>query len=107
MERAEPLDAWNLTVEDANSYFVAGEAGAQPVWVHNSCGRFADSAKLDDHFLRHGADFGARNAADFEQMARSFMSGSPAKGVMERVRTNGDVLRFDPKSNAFGVMSSP
>jgi len=40
VERAEPLDAWNLTVEDANSYFVAGEAGAQPVWVHNSCFEF-------------------------------------------------------------------
>ncbi|NBZ90083.1 polymorphic toxin-type HINT domain-containing protein, partial [Stagnihabitans tardus] len=39
-ERAEPLDAWNLTVKDAHSYFIAGEAGAQPVWVHNSCFEF-------------------------------------------------------------------
>lgn len=31
------LDAWNLTVEGANSYFVAETDGAGPVWVHNAC----------------------------------------------------------------------
>lgn len=41
-ERPVTLDAWNLTVENAHSYFVAEKEGAEPVWVHNSCFDFSD-----------------------------------------------------------------
>lgn len=33
----EPLDAYNLTVDEYSTYFVAGDAEASPVWVHNRC----------------------------------------------------------------------
>ncbi|MDO5658168.1 MAG: polymorphic toxin-type HINT domain-containing protein [Paracoccus sp. (in: a-proteobacteria)] len=34
---AEPLTAYNLTVNEFHTYFVAANTNAAPVWVHNSC----------------------------------------------------------------------
>ena len=34
---AEELEAYNLTVADYHTYFVAANENASPVWVHNSC----------------------------------------------------------------------
>ena len=34
---AEPLRAYNLTVEGWHTYFVTANADAAPVWVHNDC----------------------------------------------------------------------
>ena len=33
----EPLTAYNLTVADYHTYFVAGQQHAPAVWVHNNC----------------------------------------------------------------------
>jgi len=35
---AQPLRAYNLTVKDFHTYFVAANKDAAPVWVHNICG---------------------------------------------------------------------
>ncbi|MDT8853644.1 hypothetical protein RNZ50_01075 [Paracoccaceae bacterium Fryx2] len=38
MERVvAPLTAYNLTVEEFSTFFVAANVDAEPVWVHNSC----------------------------------------------------------------------
>lgn len=34
---AKPLKAYNLTVADFHTYFVAANNNADPVWVHNNC----------------------------------------------------------------------
>ena len=34
---AQPLRAYNLTVKDFHTYFVAANENAAPVWVHNDC----------------------------------------------------------------------
>ena len=34
---AKPLKAYNLTVADFHTYFVAADKNAVPVWVHNDC----------------------------------------------------------------------
>ena len=34
---AQPLRAYNLTVKDFHTYFVAANKDAAPVWVHNAC----------------------------------------------------------------------
>jgi len=76
---------------------VAPIAGGAP-------GEFADSAKLLDHYNRHGADFGATSAAQYEGMADAFLNGPRGTGVLQKVRANGDIVRYDPASEAFGVV---
>jgi filamentous hemagglutinin len=68
--------------------------------------RFADQAKLDDHFIRHGTDFGATSSAQYQQMADNFLTGPRGTNTLERIRPNGDVVRYDPTTDAFGVVSS-
>ena len=55
------------------------------------------------HFKDHGADFGAKNAVDYVRTAQDFLR-NPSAGVLSKIRANGDVVRFDPSTNAFGVI---
>jgi pyocin large subunit-like protein len=55
------------------------------------------------HFKDHGGDFGAKNAVDYVRKAQDFLH-NPGAGVLSKTRGNGDVVRFDPATNTFGVM---
>jgi pyocin large subunit-like protein len=55
------------------------------------------------HFTKHGADFEAKNALDYVRQAEDFLHNPPA-GALSKTRANGDVVRFDPATDAFGVM---
>jgi filamentous hemagglutinin len=68
--------------------------------------KFADDAKLLDHFNRHGADFGAKTAAEYAKQADHFLTGPLTPGVLEKTRANGDIVRFNPVTDEFGVVSA-
>jgi hypothetical protein len=68
-------------------------------------GKFASQAKLQDHFERHGSDFGAQSPAEYQDQASNFTTGEKPAGVLEKVRPNGDVVRYDPNTDEFGVAS--
>jgi len=54
---------------------------------------FASTAKLTDHFASHGADFGAKTAAAYQKQASRFLTGSPGRNVIQKIRANGGVVR--------------
>lgn len=68
--------------------------------------RFANSAKLQDHFSRHGADFASPTAADYETAADDFLTGSREPGTLEKLRPNGDIVRYNPATGEFGIVNS-
>ena len=52
-----PVTVYNFEVEDFHTYHV----GEQSLLVHNKCGtskQFKSSQELDDHFIKHGNEFG-------------------------------------------------
>ncbi|WP_368660804.1 polymorphic toxin-type HINT domain-containing protein [Paracoccus sp. (in: a-proteobacteria)] len=53
---AEPLTAYNITVNEFHTYFVAANTNAAPVWVHNNCpdGPGAPSATALDDIIARG-----------------------------------------------------
>ncbi len=61
--------------------------------------------RLIEHFGRHGADFGSKTALAYQRTASKFLKGTPGKGVLQRVCPNGDIFRFNPNTDAFGVIS--
>lgn len=71
------------------------------IWTSTKSQSVAENAFR--HFKDHGADFGAKNAADYVRKAQDFLQ-NPSAGVLSKTRANGDVVRFDPTTNAFGVM---
>jgi pyocin large subunit-like protein len=64
---------------------------------------FLDRWDKDDHFQRHGGDFGAATADEYESLAIAFLGGDMSATMVECVRRGGDRLRFDKVSYAFGV----
>ena len=58
------------------------------------------------HFGDHGADFCVKNAADYVKQARNFLH-NPPPGTLTKIRqSNGDIIRYNPKSNTFGIMDA-
>jgi hypothetical protein len=57
-------------------------------------------------FRKHGGDFGAQTQAEYEQQAKDFLNGDLNSDTLEKVRPNNDVVRYNPKTNEFGVKTS-
>jgi hypothetical protein len=67
---------------------------------------FESVEQLKLHFRKHGGDFGASNANEYEQMADEFLGGDKQEGVHECVRACGAKLRYDPRNEAYGVLDA-
>jgi pyocin large subunit-like protein len=65
---------------------------------------FESVAQLNRHFSEHGDDFGASNPNEYEQMADDFLGVDKPQTVHECARPGGSKLRYDPVSEAFGVI---
>ncbi len=57
---------------------------------------------LQDHFDRHGKDFGAKNPDDYARQAWEFLQRAKTDGLPAKVDDEGVLRIFDPKSGAFG-----
>lgn len=58
------------------------------------------------HWKKHGKEFSEfQNAKQYVEGAKDFLHNSPS-GTLTKVRSNGDILKYNPKSNTFGVMDA-
>jgi pyocin large subunit-like protein len=80
-----------------------GSAGKAGMWTATKNKSAAQNAFR--HFRDHGADFGVENAVDYVKQAQQFLR-SPPPGTLTRLRPNGDVVRYNPGTNTFGVMDA-
>lgn len=62
-------------------------------------------AKLKSHFEDHGEDFGAKTPEEYQQQADNFLTSPKKQGVLQKTRANGDIVRYNPKTEEFGVVS--
>lgn len=67
---------------------------------------FESVSELRRHFKLHGDDFRVGTADEYERMADLFLGSRKPEGVHECVRKNGSTLRYDPESDAFGVLDT-
>src|SRR5436305_6399801 len=65
---------------------------------------FLNARQLNRHFSEHGSDFGASNAQDYEESADSFLGGSKPANILECKRNRGDIIRYDPTTDAYGIL---
>lgn len=58
------------------------------------------------HWNKHKAEYPAlKNAMEYVQATFNFLHNSP-KGTLVKTRSNGDILKYNPKTNDFGVMDA-
>jgi pyocin large subunit-like protein len=77
---------------------VATESPAAPA---NPRG-FRTRDRLDDHFAKHGAEFGVATAAEYLVLAQALRDAPVGGDILEIVRgIDGVISRFDRRSGAF------
>jgi pyocin large subunit-like protein len=62
---------------------------------------FADARRLDEHFEKHGAEFGRITKQDYLHQAQLLRDASVGGPVIETVRPDGVTTRFDRQTGAF------
>jgi hypothetical protein len=62
---------------------------------------FVDQRLLDEHYEKHGAEFGRMTKQDYLHQAQLLRDAKPGDPVLEAVRSDGVVTRFDRQTGAF------
>jgi len=67
---------------------------------------FRSQRQLNDHFKKHGAEFGKITKADYLSMAQDLRDAPVSQQILEAVRSNGIFTKFDRKQGYFGAYNS-
>lgn len=73
---------------------------APPAEVLGEAG-FRDQQHLREHFQKHGAEFGASSESEYLHLAQTLRDRPAGGEVLEAVRTDGVITRFDRSNGAF------
>jgi len=61
--------------------------------------------QLDAHYLKHKHEFGDILKQEYLSNARILLNSAPGKDILEKRRTNGDVLHYRVSTGEFAVMA--
>ena len=67
---------------------------------------FRSEHYLDDHFNKHGREFGDISRHDYLKMAQQLRDAKPSPEVLESRRADGGFARYDKRRGWFGVYDS-
>jgi pyocin large subunit-like protein len=62
---------------------------------------FADQRRLDEHYEKHGAEFGRITKQDYLRQAQLLRDAKPVDPILEAVRRDGVTTRYDRQTGAF------
>lgn len=67
---------------------------------------FATPFRLRSHFKAKGASVGARTEAEYLAIADTFLGCPLPAGTYECLRQDGDLVRYNPVTDYFGVLDT-
>lgn len=79
---------------------VAPAAGSAEARDRENVG-FVDQRRLDEHYAKHGAEFGRITKQDYLHQAQLLRDAEVGGPVMQTVRTDGVTTRYDRQTGAF------
>ena len=62
---------------------------------------FADVRRLDEHYEKHGREFGRISRQEYLREAQRLRDAAPGGPILQAVRADGVVTRYDRDSGAF------
>jgi pyocin large subunit-like protein len=62
--------------------------------------------ELEAHYLKHGYQFGSISQDQYLENARELLNSGLDSDVLEKTRSNGDILRYRVSTSEFAVMAS-
>ena len=97
------LGKW-IPTPSGTGWVQASDLVEAPLWTAAKNKTSAQNAYR--HFADHGGDFAdIQNSVEYVAKAQDFLR-TPPGGTLTRIRANGDVVRWHPGSNTFGVMDA-
>jgi pyocin large subunit-like protein len=67
-------------------------------------GNFAPG-QLEAHYLKHRYQFGNITQEEYLENARALLNAPAGDDILEKRRTNGDILHYRPSTGEFAVMA--
>ena len=64
---------------------------------------FRTNRDLDQHYRKHGSEFGGISKADYLRFAQQLRDAPAGKDILEETRDDGVLTRFDKKQGWFGA----
>lgn len=64
---------------------------------------FRAPRNLDDHYAKHGAEFGKVTKAEYLRLAQELRDAPPGGSILEARRGDGVITKFDRKHGYFGA----
>lgn len=64
---------------------------------------FRSGAQLDEHYGKHGSEFGNISKQDYLRLAQELRDAPPGGSILEVRRSNGEFSRFDRRHGYFGA----
>jgi pyocin large subunit-like protein len=64
---------------------------------------FRSRAQLDEHFAKHGTEFGAISKAEYLRLAQELRDAPAGGPILEARRRDGEFSRFDRRRGYFGA----
>ncbi|WP_157756646.1 hypothetical protein [Plantactinospora sp. KBS50] len=78
-------------------------SNCDPIWTATKNKSAVENAY--GHYKKHGAEFpDVQNSLQYVNKAKDWFN-NPTGTTLTRTRGNGDVVRFDPQTDYFGVMT--
>jgi pyocin large subunit-like protein len=64
---------------------------------------FRSRAQLDEHYSKHGAEFGNISKPEYLRLAQELRDAPAGGPILEARRSNGEFSRFDRRHGYFGA----
>jgi pyocin large subunit-like protein len=64
---------------------------------------FRSEALLNEHYRKHGVEFGRISKLEYLQLAQTLRDSPPGGPILEARRPNGEFSRFDRRHGYFGA----
>lgn len=61
--------------------------------------------QLEAHYLKHGNQFGNISQEEYLENARALLNAAPSNDILEKTRSDGDILRYRVSTGEFGVIA--
>jgi len=61
--------------------------------------------QLEAHYLKHKNEFGNISQDEYLQAARFLLNSEPSEDILEKVRPDGDILRYRISTREFAAMT--
>jgi pyocin large subunit-like protein len=66
---------------------------------------FRSKKQFDEHFEKHGAEFGKITQQEYLRLAQELRDAPKGGPILETVRTDGVITRFDKRKGYFGAFN--